>query len=265
MLDDKANLNGNIDSMYDKDESLYLLKASVLSSVFYSTDYKVSVTFVPKEFECIYKLEGLSYTHNKQNVGYVAKYGKNLIISLVSTSNISDVMFSMNNNLVNIDDGQIHEGYYIHTLEILPNLMKVLSIYPNIKCVYLSGHSMGGVLSSIIGYILNKRYNYKVKVYTYGSPKFGNKQLKYYIENRKNIKIFNVINKADMVPNKPTNKKYEIIGEVISRWIDTGNDNVNHGLKVYREIVLEKTKSDILRREHRFDEILSRWFLDILG
>lgn len=124
---------------------------------------------------------------------------------------------------------------------------------------------MGGALSSIVGFLLCKYYSYNIKVYSFASPKFGNKQLKYYIENMKKLKIFNILNEADMVIHKPLNWKYTRIGREIKFRIDTGNDNVNHGIKVYRECVLKTKKSIIPKRGHRIDEILSRWFLDILG
>ena len=255
------------DMDYSNKESLTLLRCCVLSGIIYSKkDNYIPKSLLLPFFQKIYKLIGLSYTRKLQTVGYVAKCKDYLIISLVSTANLNDVLVSTDNKLTDIIEGQIHKGYYIHTLELIPSILKILSLYPNIKKLYITGHSMGGALSSIVGYFINKNFSdYFIKVYTYASPKYGNKQLKYYLEKRKNIVFFNTINESDMVIYKPLHWKYTRIGKEINHKIDTGNDNVNHGIKVYRECVLKKEKSEIPKRPHRMDEIISRWFLDILG
>lgn len=251
---------------YSQKNSLILLKCCVFGSILQSQG-KESLLFmyVPCFFKRIFSIDGLSWTRDIQRVGYMATCDDFFIISLFSTSNISDVLFSTNNKLIDIDDGQVHEGYYVHTFEFLGCVLRNLKCFPSIKKLFITGHSMGGSLGSILGYILNKFFLYDVKIYTFGSPKFGNNQMKHYIQKSKNIEIWNVINSADLVPYKPSNWKYTRIGKTIKHRIDTGNDNVNHGIKVYREIVLRKEKSAIAKRPHRIDEIISRFFLDILG
>lgn len=251
---------------YSESRSLVLLQCCVLGSIVYSEKKKcINAMYVPSFFERIFSIEGLSFTRTIQNVGYVGKCSDFFVISLVSTANISDVMFSTSNDLIDVEDGQIHEGYYTHTLEFLGSVLNALVKYRDIKKIFITGHSMGGSLGCILGYLLNKHFCYDVEVYTYASPKFGNNQLKYYIDKCKNLKIYNTINLADLVVYKPNNWKYVRIGKTIEHRIDTGNDNVNHGIKVYREIVLKKEKSSIVKREHRVDEVMSRFFLDILG
>lgn len=243
-------------NFYNENIALTLLKYCVISS---SISSSISVFNYD-----LHKIEGYSFTRQNQIIGYGRKVDDFIVLSLISTSNISDVLFSLNNDLVDIDDGQIHRGYYVHTMEFLSSILMFMNKYSGIRKLYITGHSLGGALSSVLGYILNKNFGFEVIVYTYGSPKFGNKQLKHFIENMKGIKIYNVINSADVVTNKPTNWKYVRIGNEIKNRCDTGNDNVNHGIKVYRDVVKNR-KSNVPKRKHRFDEILQRFFLDILG
>lgn len=249
------------DLKYSKQNALSLLYLCVLGSVLYS-----GVSFIkkPSFVEDIEIMYGYSFSMKKSKIGYILNNSDFLVIVLFSTSNLSDVLFSLMNTLIDIDDGQIHEGYYMHTIEFLPNILECLSKYEHKKKIYVTGHSLGGSLGSVLGYLLSKFFNYSVCVYTFGSPKFGNNQLKFKIESMKNIVIWNTINEADKIPEKPNNWKYTRIGKTVKRRVDTGNDNVNHGIKVYKEIV-EESETKIKKRKHRFDEILSRVFLDILG
>jgi hypothetical protein len=212
----------------------------------------------------IYNLSGFGYTRNIQNIGSVIVKNESVVVAFISTANMSDVMFSISNKLIPIKDGKIHEGYYTRCIENLPMLIRVLYNIPGImsKQLILTGHSLGGAIASVFGYILLE-FGFNPIIITFGSPKFGNHQLKYHLE--KKLKIFNILNRSDPVINKPSKKRYTRIGEDIYNDIDTGNDNVNHGIKVYHEIVMNVKESSIKKRGHRFDEIISRWILDLFG
>jgi hypothetical protein len=209
----------------------------------------------------IFNLNGFGYTRNIQPIGSVIINKEVTIISFISTACLSDVMFSISNKLINTSDGKIHEGYYTRCLENLPMLLDVLYSQQS-KNIILTGHSLGGTIASVFGYLLLK-YNFNINVITFGSPKFGNRQLKHYLERKLNI--VNILNHSDPVIHKPSKKGYIRIGKEIYGNVDTGNDNVNHGIKVYHEIVREVKISLIKKRGHRFDEILSRWILDLFG
>lgn len=240
--------------------SLKLLAYCVFSSVHsnYSLDNKFHI------------IRGLTFTRNVQDIGILTVFDTFAVIALTSTSCISDVIFSSLNSLIDVDEtdhhdsGKIHEGYYIHSKEFVQNILTLLDS-TCITNIYVTGHSMGGSLASIVGYLLSKTpsRNFTAVVYTFGSPKFGDAQLKETITSKR-LKIYNTVNVSDLVVTKPSNCSYVVIGDVIEHKIDTGNNNVNHGIKVYREIV-QKRDTVFPKRGHRFDEIVSRWVLDMLG
>jgi triacylglycerol lipase len=244
---------------YNTTESLSMLRYCVFSSVVYANNFSCVLN---RTFKKIYKL----YDTKEINVGFMTKNDNHFVVTLVSTANLGDVLVSADTNLIDIEDGQVHKGYYNHTLELICPILKVLALYPNVRNIFITGHSMGGALACLVGYFINKHIgNYNIKIYTYGSPKYGNKQLKYYLENQERLKIFNVMNSFDIIIKKPLFWKYTTIGEKIVHSIDTGNDNVNHGIKVYRECVLKVKETLIPRRAHRFDEIIFKIVLDLFS
>jgi triacylglycerol lipase len=257
---------------YNVEKSLLLLKCCVMSSVMYSNEFNFN-TFVKKEnqknklyFRKTYKLDGLSFSRTKQNVGYVAICEDFIIISFKSTSNVNDLLVSSNVDTTDIDDGEIHKGYYNQSIEIIHTIYEILYEHNTIKKIYITGHSMGGTISSIVGYLISKNLKeYKICVYNYAALKFGNRMLKHNIEKMTNFKIFNIINKSDLVVQKPLSNKYLRIGECINFRIDTGNDNVNHGIKVYRECILKVNDVNLIKRSPFFTENLFRLVLNFVG
>ena len=67
--------------------------------------------------------------------------------------------------------------------------------------------------------------------------------------------------------HKPVDPQYHRVGKDIHWKLDSGNDNVNHGIRTYKECVLEIKQEDssIKKRMHRLDEIISRGVLDLLS
>ena len=49
-----------------------------------------------------------------------------MILSIKSTSNLDDIFVSSDTSLIDIDDGEIHRGYYTQSVELLPNIYKIL-------------------------------------------------------------------------------------------------------------------------------------------
>ena len=183
---------------------------------------------------------------------------------------MDDILSSLESRQKEIPQGMIHYGYEKRFQRSYYSLMKNLVKYrsserssdQNTKLT-LIGHSLGGVMASIAGFYLNLDFDFDITVRTYGSPKWGNRQLKRFIETKENISITNYINTADPVIYKPGNN-YLRIGKVVSGHIDTGNDNVNHGIKVYRELLINNFDFKTKPRKHRLDEIISRKIMNIL-
>lgn len=231
------NINSEMFFKYNKNNSLILLKCCVLSSIIYSNH----VNFKKCDFfERVYTIESYSFSRQMHKFGFLAICKNFMILSIKSTSNLDDIFVSSDTNFVDIDDGEIHRGYYTQSIELLPNIYEKLIKHKEIKDIFICGHSLGGTLSTVIGYLLAKFLpNYRICVYNYASIKFGNKLLKYNIEKMKNFKIFNIINKSDLVVHKPSFSEFKRIGYVIEYKIDTGSHNSNHSIRTYRNCICD--------------------------
>lgn len=213
-------------------------------------------------FEYLISDAKILYDDTGVAAGFFKRDGCQLIISFISTANLDHVKIATENSVNYLG---FHTGYYRRTENLLKKYIYDLE---NIDEIILCGHSMAGAMSGIASYLLSYRYPFSsIKNYTFGSPKFCTKEPNW----KSNIEYFDFTNSADPVIYKPLDERYirlsteQVGGEFISRHLDTGNDNVNHSIKVYREVALKKDKTDIPRRPHRANEILSRWFLDMLG
>lgn len=207
------------------------------------------------------------YDEHRIPAGYYVRDGKHLLISFVSTANLDHVKIATNNSLNGLG---FHSGYFKRTQELLEQFIFVLT---GIESIIVCGHSMAGAMAGIAGYLLSRRFPFsRVSVYAFGSPKFCSLEPDW--KSLPNLTYHDYINTADPVIYKPLNLEYIRLDSenfesksnvFVKHFIDTGNDNVNHSIKVYREIVLQRETTEIPRRPHRPDEILSRWFLDMLG
>lgn len=244
---------------------LYMLGCTAISGIIYNHyhnyNQQINKTILRLNNNKIHFIE----THENNIVGYIVQYKKSYIISMISTINLDDIITSTQNDLVDIIHGRVHRGYLTRIKNCYQNVLNILQ-NSSVNEIYITGHSMGGALGCLLGYYIHQHIpDLIINIYTFGSPRYGDLYLKYYIEHEHNINIINYINEADPVVYKPLNYEYVSIGKVNKWKIDTGNDNVNHGIKVYKECVQQLKSSKIKRRTHRIDELLARSLLDILG
>ena len=124
----------------------------------------------------------------------------------------------LNNNVY------IHGGFY-KQLTKNNNHIKIINIVKDIVKeneeydIYLSGHSLGGALCTIMGYLLSKElilnnYNNKIIIISFGSPRIGNYSWRIDFDNCKNIEKYRVVYDNDIVTALPFINYYHV-GTVI--------------------------------------------------
>jgi hypothetical protein len=250
---------------------LFCLRACILCGILYANVNSFWQKVQPLISTKIFEDPG--YFYETQRCGYITKLtDTTALIALCSTSNINDAYLNLDSKLVDAfpDDpqyGKIHHGYFQRIQKILATILQFLYIHRSIKYIYITGHSMGGAIAGCLGVFLGYYLmdTFMIDVYTFGAPKSCDQLFVNYYESLQNIRIQTFQNVADKVIYKPTNENYIHIGTIHSHTIDTGNDNVNHGIKVYRECLYKLEKTKIIKRPHRFDETLSRYILDWFG
>ena len=77
----------------------------------------------------------------------------------------------------------IHQGFYVSYKSIISTVKKQVSslksLYRN-SGIYITGHSLGGALASIISIDIQKEIGAVNHVYTFGEPRVGNPSLASY-------------------------------------------------------------------------------------
>jgi hypothetical protein len=228
----------------------YMLSCAIYAGILLTSDTYPSDT---------YPLYGVSYDgSSKLFKGYMMILNDVVILSLCSTSSINDILVSLDDQCNDL----FHSGYMDVIADLLPEIYRVLLMHRTIRRIYLSGHSLGGALVSILGHHLVSVLGYTCHVYTFGSPKYAHVSIQH--ENYEGLCIQNYINQSDPVVYKPVNPNYIRLGQDIMWNIDTGNDNVNHGVRVYK-LCVTRSKNSIQKRPHRLDELFSRFLLDLLS
>jgi predicted lipase len=108
-----------------------------------------------------------------------------------------------------------HQAYQSVKNEALEIVEKELS--KRLYSIYCTGHSLGGALATIMALDLRKKLRIPVVVYTYGSPKVGNRWFARFFN--KNIKnSYRLVNEEDPFPQLPGLtykhvKKYALIDD----------------------------------------------------
>jgi triacylglycerol lipase len=101
--------------------------------------------------------------------------------------------------------GKVHKGFKIGLNRVWPDINKYLK---NQTCpVFYTGHSLGAALATLAA---SKRPPHAV--YTFGSPRVGNKE---FVKIVKNIKIFRVVNNRDFATTIPSSSiQYTHVGKL---------------------------------------------------
>ncbi|OOF57605.1 hypothetical protein BKK56_01020 [Rodentibacter genomosp. 2] len=97
--------------------------------------------------------------------------------------------------------GEFHKGFYTQAKSIIQNgRFKALLQVIKGKELYITGHSLGGAVATILSAYLYEK-GLKPLLYTYGSPRVGNVYFANYYANR--FTHFRHVNGGDIVPAVP--------------------------------------------------------------
>lgn len=110
----------------------------------------------------------------------------------------------------NFDRGRVHSGFLNHTDLIYKDVISQVKDKRNIN---ITGHSLGGAVSLLIGARLAlSDLNVSVQVTTFGSPRVGNCVFRNWCNKQKNLHVRRIHNKKDPVTYFPI-VGYRHVGE----------------------------------------------------
>jgi len=113
------------------------------------------------------------------------------------------------------DNIYVHSGFYTQLTsnfvyeELVKNINLILEEHPDYD-IYVTGHSLGGALSTLFGYMLASRVVNNVNVVSFASPRVGNYEWKKSFEETTNLTHYRVTNKRDIVTAFPFYKYYHV-------------------------------------------------------
>jgi hypothetical protein len=113
------------------------------------------------------------------------------------------------------DNIWIHSGFYnqLHTDNIHQCIIKkvksILEQNPDYK-IFVTGHSLGGALSTLFGYMLAHAIDNLVTVVSFASPRIGNYHWKKSFEEKSNLVHFRVVNNRDLITATPYINYYHV-------------------------------------------------------
>ena len=102
----------------------------------------------------------------------------------------------------------VHLGFYQQLMnngsydKILKLVKEGLAEHSDYE-LYISGHSLGGALCTLFGYLLSCELLNKVTVVSFASPRVGNEEWKKVFDNKENLVHFRVTNNRDIVTAAP--------------------------------------------------------------
>jgi triacylglycerol lipase len=234
-------------SKWPKSRTNFMAKCCILASALYSNPD--SFLYI-KCFKRVSLLHARSYLGETRNIGYIANCtvrGKKFdIIALRSTVCISDMLCTQDKELVYTKYGGVHRGYYNQAMDIIRIIPKTC------KNVMITGHSLGGSLGIMIGFILSNNSKINVSVYTFGSPKTGDVLFCSKIIQRNNFKVHNIVNLDDKLCHLPS--MYDRVGTVHEINYNTGSYMKNHS--IYSYMCISNKEPAVLTYKRSYIELI---------
>jgi len=125
------------------------------------------------------------------------------------------------------DNIKVHSGFYKQLTEnnvydtIVSEVKKILEMHPDFS-IYITGHSLGGALSTLFGYMLSNEIDNQITVVSFASPRVGNYEWKQAFNAKSNLTHYRVTNNRDIVTAFPV-YRYHHVGHNIRLFDDKYN------------------------------------------
>jgi hypothetical protein len=204
------------DSPGDAQNALFLATASNLA-------YEPQAVGVPAFREQL----GLEATYYQagNTEAYVGTSAEHIVVAFRGTESpatldgLKDLLLNDARNLLIVPSGRLgtdfiaagvgarmHQGFINGLAEIWDPIQERVSaeLKANERPLWLTGHSLGGALALLAGWLFLRRFVNVHQIYTFGAPMIGNKDAAAAFDRELKGKIFRYVNTEDPVPQLPT-------------------------------------------------------------
>jgi hypothetical protein len=113
------------------------------------------------------------------------------------------------------DNIRVHSGFYKQLTQnnvyekIVSEVKNTLIKYPSFD-IYITGHSLGGALSTLFGYMLSNEIPNHITVVSFASPRVGNYAWKQAFNSKENLTHYRIANNRDIVTAFPFYRYYHV-------------------------------------------------------
>lgn len=204
------------DSFGDPQNALFLATASNLA-------YDAPEVGVPAFREQLGLEAAFCKAGNTQ--AYVATNAEHMVVAFRGTESpatldgLKDMLLNDARNLLIVPAGRLgtdfiaagvgarmHQGFINGLAEIWDLIFERVSQEQKAseRPLWLTGHSLGGALALLAGWLFLRRFINVHQIYTFGAPMIGNKEATAAFDKELKGKIFRYVNPEDPVPQLPT-------------------------------------------------------------
>jgi hypothetical protein len=156
---------------------------------------------------------------------YVGKNAEHIVVAFRGTESpatldgLKDMLLNDARNLLIVPSGRLgtdfiaagvgarmHQGFINGLAEIWDPIFERVSaeLKAGERPLWLTGHSLGGALALLAGWLFLRRFINVHQIYTFGAPMIGNKEALAAFDRELKGKIFRYIDTEDPVPQLPT-------------------------------------------------------------
>ena len=106
------------------------------------------------------------------------------------------------------DDVHVHSGFFrqLHDTSVYEKIVEALKSLleenPDYD-IYITGHSLGGALSTLFGFELSHEIDNQISVISFASPRVGNQAFKDAFDGKTNLEHYRVTNDHDIITGTP--------------------------------------------------------------
>ncbi len=219
----------------------------------YSCSKKLNIKDITKISDVTKNITNVKkQTEYKENFETINNFAPNAQINYFISDKITDLQASIITNEINIktldiyvvfrgsesffdliydiqtikivlrDNIKVHNGFHKQLFlngayqKIHDELNKILETNKNKHCnIHITGHSLGGSLAILFGYLYATETNKNITIVTFASPRVGNIDFQKNFNSMKNIKMYRIENDKDIITTMPFFKYYHVGTQVI--------------------------------------------------
>ncbi|MCP4373511.1 MAG: lipase family protein [Deltaproteobacteria bacterium] len=178
-----------------------------------SLSYDTEDLIVEKIGELTEKETVVDFIRSDKLFGFVARYSDiAFIVFRGTTKSVDEWLNNLDFRLIMTEYGGIHKGF-AESLDSISNyhLSQIIKLFDKPYKIHIAGHSRGGALATLTAAVLMKNNIKPSGIYTYGSPKVGDKTFADWYDSRLKEVTIRVVNRNDPIPHLPPSFNFDDI------------------------------------------------------